>query len=263
LDKTKETAVSVEYAPKGLVGVLTPQANTTVEPEYAILTPPGYAFINARMISPHKTIEERLVDYFANLNMFARQFANAPIGVLAFACTGTSYLTGKEAEDRALGDLSHALNIPVLSAATAVVMALNALGAKRIGLVSPYTGELDRACTPYWESRGFEITAKTSAARAGENFHPIYSLPSGAARQAIDEIGDTALDAIVMLGTGMPTLVPIAQTPYHGRAPVLSCMFCLIWASVTLLNGENPNADSLKRWLTGEWWKPRALAISA
>jgi maleate isomerase len=41
----------VEYAPKGLIGVFTPQANTTVEPEMAILTPPGHAFINARMTS--------------------------------------------------------------------------------------------------------------------------------------------------------------------------------------------------------------------
>ena len=248
--------MSVEYASKGLVGVLTPQANTTVEPEYALLTPPGFAFINARMTSPHKTIEERLVDYFTNLPSFARQFANAPIGALAFACTGTSYLAGKETEDRALGELSAALKVPVVSAATAVVKALNALGAKRIGLVSPYTGELDRVCTPYWESRGFQIAAKTSAAREGENFHPIYSLPSGAARQAIDEI-NTELDAIVMLGTGMPTLVPIAQMPYHGRTPVLSCMFCLIWAGVTLLDGQQPSADSLRE---GSWWKARVLS---
>jgi maleate isomerase len=253
--------VSVEYAPKGLVGVLTPQANTTVEPEYAILTPPGYAFINARMTSPHKTIEERLLDYLKNLDAFSRQFANAPIGVLAFACTGTSYLVGKSAEDRALEDLSRTLNIRVISAATAVVMALNALKAKRIGLVSPYTGELDRACTPYWESRGFEIASKTSASRTGEHFHPIYSLPSIAARDAIEEIDDDTLDAVVMLGTGMPTLFPIAQTPFHGRAPLLSCMFCLIWASVTLLDGEEPTAESLIRWLTGDWWKSRALAI--
>lgn len=250
--------MSVEYASKGLIGVLTPQANTTVEPEYTLLTPPGYAFINARMTSSHKTIEERLVDYFANIGSFSRQFANAPIGALAFACTGTSYLAGRETEDRVLGELSTALRMPVISAATAVVMALNALGAKRIGLVSPYTGELDRACSPYWESRGFEIAAKTSAARTGENFHPIYSLPSDAARQAVDEI-DADLDAIVMLGTGMPTLVPIAQTPYRGRAPVLSCMFSLIWAGITLLDGKAPSADNLKEWLEGGWWKSRVL----
>jgi maleate isomerase len=249
--------MSVEYARGGLIGVLTPQANTTVEPEYAILTPPGHAFINARMLSPHKTIEARLVDYFDNIDTFARQFANAPIGALAFACTGTSYLAGKDAEDRTLETLSRSLNIPVLSAATAVVKALNALGAKRIGLVSPYEGRLDEACSPYWRSRGFEIAAKTSAARPGDNFHPIYSLSSDAASQALDEIEDTDLDAIVMLGTGMPTLASIGRTPFHHGAPVLSCMFCLIWAGVILLDNAAPDPDSLKSWLTGDWWRKR------
>ena len=57
----------VEYARKGLIGVLTPQANTTVEPEFAILMPPGYAFLNARMVSEKPTIEGRLGDYFGNM----------------------------------------------------------------------------------------------------------------------------------------------------------------------------------------------------
>ena len=52
----------VEYARKGLIGVLTPQANTTVEPEFAILMPPGYAFLNARMVSDKPTMQGRLDD---------------------------------------------------------------------------------------------------------------------------------------------------------------------------------------------------------
>ncbi len=251
--------MSVEYAPKGLIGVLTPQANTTVEPEFSILTPPGYAFINARMLSPKTTIEGRLLDYFANVDGFSRQFANAPIGVLAFACTGTSYLAGKQAEDEALAALSRALGVPAFSAASAVVMALNALGAKRIGLVSPYEGALDRACSPYWESRGFTIAAKSNAATSGEAFHPIYSLSARSARRAIDALDGEHLDAVVMLGTGMPTLAPIAHTPFHGRAPVLSCMFCLVWACAVALDGVEPSADSLRHWLTGDWWRARAV----
>ena len=247
----------VEYGQKGLTGVLTPQANTTVEPEYAILTPPGHAFVNARMLSPEKTIEARLVDYFGNIDTFARQFANAPIGLLAFACTGTSYLAGRAEEDRVLGRLSDALGIPVMSAATAVVATLRAIGATRIGLVSPYEGRLDAACSPYWESRGFTVAAKTSAARSGDNFHPIYSLPSAAAIEALDEIATPELDAIVMLGTGMPTLAPIAARPFHHGAPVLSCMFCLVYAGVMALEGRAPSRESLEEWLRGDWWHGR------
>ena len=46
--------LNLEYAPQGLMGVLTPQANTTVEPEMQILLPPGFAYINARLTSPKK-----------------------------------------------------------------------------------------------------------------------------------------------------------------------------------------------------------------
>ena len=43
--------MAVEYARRGLVGTLTPQANTTVEPEFAVLWLPGIAMVNARMVS--------------------------------------------------------------------------------------------------------------------------------------------------------------------------------------------------------------------
>ena len=49
--------MQVNYAPKGLIGVLTPQANTTVEPELAIMMPPGFAWINARLTSDKPGIE--------------------------------------------------------------------------------------------------------------------------------------------------------------------------------------------------------------
>src|SRR6185312_17475086 len=45
----------VEYAPRGLIGLLTPHANTTLEPEFFILMSPGYAFLNARLVSDKPT----------------------------------------------------------------------------------------------------------------------------------------------------------------------------------------------------------------
>jgi maleate isomerase len=210
------------------------------------------------MLSPHKTIEERLVDYWMKAPQFARQFANAPVGSLSFACTGTSYLVGKQVEDDVLAEVTkQSGGLPAMSAATAVCYALSVLGAQRIGLVSPYEGALDAACTPYWESRGFDIAAKTNATGATHEFHPIYSLSSGSAQQALDDMEDDSLDAIVMLGTGMPTLAPIARTPFKGKTPVLSCMFCVVWLSVLLAAREKADRQSLYDWLNGAWWRER------
>ena len=137
--------MSVEYAPKGLIGLLTPQANTTVEPEMAIMTPPGYAFINARLTSDKATIEARLVDYFATLPNQLSQFANAPIGTALVATSGMSYLAGVDAEARILEEVSRSAGIPVFTSAIASVDMLNALGARRIALVSPYPETLNVA----------------------------------------------------------------------------------------------------------------------
>ena len=128
----------LEYAKNGLVGVLTPQANTTVEPELTILWPAGVAMLNARLTSPKKTIEDRLVDYTDQVETSLDQFANAPIQAVAFACTGASYLIGREKEAELCKRIEASRGYPFVTAAFAVTDTFHALGAKKIGLVSPY-----------------------------------------------------------------------------------------------------------------------------
>lgn len=253
--------MTVEYAPAGLLGVLTPQANTTVEPELSILMPKGTAWINGRLMSEKPTIVGRLRDYFAGIDVSTRQFANAPVGAIALACTGASYLVGTDREDAKLAQLSERLRVPTFTAASAVVDALRALGARRIGLVSPYDDELTAASVAYWQKRGFTVAAKTSAFNAGDAFHPIYSLPSGAAQTALDAMKGEGLDAVVMLGTGMPTLAPIARTGRIGKAPVMSCMLCLAWRAVCHLQQKPPDREDLLAWIAADQWKSRLVSI--
>lgn len=252
--------MSLEYAPRGLVGALTPQANTTVEPEFSILWPAGVAMINARLVSPKAALEDRLVEYFEQLEEAATQFANAPIGVIAVACTGASYLAGFDRERETLRRLEDRRGVPVFTAASAVVDALQTLGAERIGLVSPYPSTLTRKSVAYWEAQGFRVGAVASVTTDARQFHPIYSIPAQGAAEALDLLGDKALDAIVMLGTGMPTLQPILDTPEVGGAPVISCMLCLAWRAVVALDRQSPSEETLRAWIDGQDWRPRLAA---
>ena len=249
--------MALAYGEAGLLGVLTPQANTTVEPELSILLPPRMAMLNARLTSPKPTIAARLVDYVEGLDGAVGQFANAPVGAFAFACTGASYLVGREAEDAAVARLEARTGLPFVTAARAVCDALRALGARRIGLVSPYPADLTEASAGYWMSRGFEVGRIVAAAAPGDAFHPIYAMTAGSAAEALARMGGAGVEAIVMLGTGMPTLGPILDRPEVDGAPVISCMTAIGWRSVLALRGEAPEGAVLRRWIRGEGWRER------
>ncbi len=247
----------VEYARKGLIGVLTPQANTTVEPEFAILMPPGYAFLNARLVSDKPTINARLDDYFAAMEHSITQFANAPMGAVAFACTGASYLQGVEREQAAVEAIETARGIAFLTAGRAVAEALRRFGAKRIGLVSPYPPDLTEASVAYWRSHGFEIGIVTGAFDPSSKFHPIYDLPAARAEDALTGIDLKKVDAVVMLGTGMPTLGPILAHADSSTVPILSCMSALAWRSLVVFDPALGEPGAMRPYFAGEGWRER------
>ncbi|NML45789.1 hypothetical protein HHL11_18725 [Ramlibacter sp. G-1-2-2] len=256
--------MSTEYAPRGFIGMLTPQANTAVEPESAILLPAGVGLLAGRLVSARPTIEERLVDYFDTLDASAAQFGSAPLGALGFACTGASYLAGRAREDEVFGRLSQRLGCTVTSSALAVVDALHALDARDIALVSPYSDSLTTQSVGYWESRGFAVRAVAKvAAAASSNAHPIYGLGSEAATQALAGLRGQGHDAVVLLGTGMPTLRAILATPQMNGAPVFSCTLALAWRCTRALEGADCSAASLLDWISGRGWKERLQARTA
>ena len=246
----------LEYAPKGLIGVLTPQANTTVEPEFGILCPPGYALLTARLVSAKPTIEARLVDYIDTIEMTLDRFANAPLNAVAFACTGAAYLEDPDREAKRTREITERRGYPFITAADAVADALTALGARRVGIVSPYGDDLHERCLEYWARRGITITDVARIDSTGPAFHPIYALGAARSREGLEALGQDDLDAVATLGTGLPTLPTIRR---HGgeAVPVISPNLCLMWRAVIAIEGAEPSADTLRPWLTAETWGGR------
>ena len=250
---------ALEYAPDGLLGVLTPQANTTVEPEFRILLPPGIGMIAARLTSERATIAERLVDYVESMERSLDRFANAPVGAVAFACTGAAYLVDPAEEDRHLARIEVRRGYPVVTAANAICDALEALGARRVGIVSPYGDPLHENALKYWEKRGLAIVRAVRIASDGAAFHPIYSLGHRAAGSALEAIRTDGLEAIAILGTGLPTLPAILRA--GGKPlPVISPNLCLAWRSLLAIRGEVPTAEGLAPWVSGTAWSGRLRA---
>lgn len=243
-----------DYTPDGLFGMLVPQANTVVEPEFALLTPPTQGMMTARLVHDHPHIEERLRQYFDQVDKTMSRFANAPLSAIAFGCTGASYLVGVNREDAVVAE--HADKVPLITAAKAVCACLALCCARRIALVSPYPAWLTDASVAYWAERGFEVSDVQSMTAGDGMFHPIYTIPGAWTVTAVARAQALDVDAVLVLGTGLPSLHALADRNRADAPPVLACNLCLAAVTIALVGGTPLTAQVLSRqWLaeTAPW----------
>lgn len=233
----------VEYGAQGILGLLVPQANTTAEPEVQILLAPDLALLTGRLTSPEPEMRERLEDFLTNIDQFIASFSNAPLVGLGFLITGSTYHFEHSDEDRYFEQLGQRYGYPIVSAGQSIRRAFTALGAKRIGLVSPYPQWLTERSAAYWARTGVEIVGIESPQAVG-GFHNIYTLRNDAVLAAAERLLPLKPDLILLAGAGMPTLAPIMALADRGVVAV-SSNFCMAWQLMQMPSGDFLNPESL------------------
>ena len=249
----------LEYAPKGLVGVLTPQANTTVEAEFSILKPPSIGLITSRLTSKKPTINSRLIEYINQIDNNLEEFANAPLKTVLFACTGASYFFESTEEKEYLKKISSKRGYPIISATTAISDALNVIKPKKIGIISPYNDELHNKAMSYWKKIPYNIKVIKRLKQKKNNFHPIYTIQTSTTKNCLYEIESENCDLILFLGTGLPTLPSILDN--KSNLIVISANLCLIWRTCLIIEKQKPSQKNLKEWYTGIKWRKRFFSL--
>ncbi len=216
-----------EYGARGVVGIGVPQANPTVEQEMWALRPAGVSLVTARLCSTAPDTRGRLDEYLRHLGASLQQYDDLALDAFGFACTGSTYLFGQEAERRHVGGLEDALGYPIITAAAAIEETLHELGARRIAMIAPYPEWLGELGIAYWTSRGFEVVAHAQATLAGPDTRNIYRLRSADALEVLDGMelvnaGATGVDVVLFSGTGMPSLRAVSGAGDRGLQAISS-----------------------------------------
>ena len=218
-----------DYGTRARIGVATPQANPTVEPEMRALLPASIAVYATRLVHPAPDVETRLDHYIRNLSAALTTFGVLRLDAFGFGCTGSSYRAGPKLEDELTQRTAEAGNLPVITAAQAIRATLAHFGTRRIALVAPYPVALAAAGVAYWQSAGITVTQSLRVDPALTDTHRIYELTSDDALVALRKLDADNADCIVVSGTGMPTLAALRACRDEFSKPVISSNACLAW----------------------------------
>lgn len=254
------TQIPFAYGRHGAVGVLTPSGNPTVEPELMRLLGDDVLMLTARMCSSAPTLLERLRAYAEDLDAIIASFGEVPLRHFLFACTGSSYLIGPEAEDALVRRWADR-GITFVTASQAIRAALKSLGVNRVVLVNPYPADLRAVALTYWGAVGLDVATVVDAENPDPGYHAIYTLRDATVSDALGRAQEAARDqgagAILFTGTGMASLSTIARTPAGEGVPLLSSNMALAWKGLEALGQGQPFA----RWIADDApWRSRLVA---
>jgi maleate cis-trans isomerase len=216
-------------------GVLIPSTNTTVETELTRL-PAGYQAHYARVLTstpgqPFSPGRDEDVEYQSKL------LGTAKVEMIMLMQTSAS-LFADDYDEAVMRRISAAAGgVPAITSARAIGRALNALGTRRIGLVSPYSQEVNERARRYFSGKhGLEIAVLEGF--AATDSYSIGQLGPENARDAFARINRPQLEAFVVPGANFPTMGAIAAWEREFGKPVVTSTQAAVWAMARQLGGE-------------------------
>jgi maleate isomerase len=216
-------------------GVLIPSTNTTVEAELARL-PAGYQAHYARVLTstpgrPFAPGRDDDIDYQAKL------LGTAKVEMVILIQTSASLFADDYDETTTRRMSAAAGGVPAITSAQAMGRALRALGARRIGLVSPYSDEVNARARRYFSDKhGLEITVLEGF--AATDSYAIGQVGPKSAHDAFARIDRPEIDAFAVPGANFPTMASIAAWEREFNKPVVTSTQASVWAMARQLGGD-------------------------
>ncbi|MGD0430871.1 MAG: hypothetical protein ABSA58_07245 [Acetobacteraceae bacterium] len=217
-------------------GVLIPSTNTTVEIEYTHHLPATLQFHSARLgkggNTPFSPGRDEDVIYQSKL------LGHARVEVVALAQTSASLFDdGYDAKVKML--MSQNAGVPAVTSAEAIGQAVLALGAKRIGIVTPYSTQMIEMAKRYYEGKyGLQVVGMEGF--GATDAYAIGKLDANTAFEALRRVDTPAIELLIVPGGNFPTLPWIAAWERAFGKPVITTNQAALWGALGIMRLNDP-----------------------
>ena len=219
------------------LGMLTPSSNTTLEPVTAAMLA-GVENVSAHF-SRFKVTEIALSDQAlaqfddSEILRAAELLAHAKVDVIAWNGTSASWL-GFDRDERLVARIEAATGITAATCVLGYRDIFAATGISRVGLVTPYTSDVQQRIMANWGASGFQCTAERHAGLS-DNFS-FAEVPEPAIATMIRDVVREGCQAAVILCTNMHGARIAAKLEGELGVPIYDSVAVTLWASLRRAN---------------------------
>ena len=216
--------------------VLVPSTNTSVQPEFDAMRPPGVTNHVSRIQIPNMPLNDdsdfkELIRLIQEAQMVAVDSAmSCEPDRLVLGISAETFWGGLQASHVLRKQLEEHTGLPVSMGSDACQAALSLFGARRLGLVTPYQPVGDRNVERFFSESGYQVV-RIEGLRCESPVH-IAHVPESRLAQAIRDVDGDDVDAIVQVGTNlaMARLAGFAET-WLGK-PVIAINTAIYWEAL-------------------------------
>ena len=224
------------------LGVIVPATNTIVEPEFHSMTPAGVTCHTGRFplkdvrISSDDDFERLVADIHANLDRAVDDLMSVAPDHIIVGVSAESFWDGADGAEVIRNRLAEKTGVSVTLGSDAARVALEAVAAQRIGVLTPYWPVADERVRQYFNQCGFTAVRVTGLKATSPL--KIAEQSRDTLRQAILDLDGDDIDTIVQVGTNLALAGLVDELEQELDKPVGAINAALYWHALRQ-NGIN------------------------
>lgn len=233
-ERLSRSTVRPELEPRSQTtrfGLIALATDLTSEGDFARTFPPGTALHTTRVAYENPTTPENLRKMAPRLTAAAALLVpSQDLAAICYSCTAASATIGDEEVRRAIGE--GRADVPVVTPTGAARKGLEALGARRIAMLTPYLEETSAPVADFFEANGFGVERLHCFGM--EDDREMARVSPASLVSAALQLNGPDVDAIFISCTALPAIRAIAEIESQTGKPVVTSNQASAWMMLRL-----------------------------